>query len=103
MNLELQHPDFIEQVSHFCKGLNVCSGATPACPSCNLDEDEEYCDEGHFSWSSCDSCGSTLGGTRFIAHGTCRDEDGKFQLIHLDICVDCLMYHEYGTLPGEEI
>ena len=22
-------------------------------------------DEGHFSWSSCDGCGSTLGGTRF--------------------------------------
>ena len=45
-------------------------------------ECQDVLDEGSFSWSGCDFCGSTLGGDRYCAH----DENGN----HLNICVDCL-------------
>ena len=31
------------------------------------DEDRDACDEGGFSWTQCDGCGSTLGGSRYPA------------------------------------
>jgi hypothetical protein len=54
-------------------------------------------DEGHFSWHSCDTCGSTLGGDRYAAHG--RDKDGA--IVHLSICSDCLMYMANGDEPEQ--
>ena len=71
------------------------------CPGCEVCADESglkmkkfnrkvksgrLSDEGEFSWSRCEGCGSSLGGMRYAAHGFCGDE-----LVHFEICVDCLM------------
>ena len=90
-------------IGHIAPGLASCCGE--CCSAHGLDEDEmrEGCengtviDEGGFSGSSCDSCGSTLGGDRFAAHGFGKDDE----VIHLDICVDCLMFHANGDEPQE--
>lgn len=61
---------------------------------CEPTERERECaEEPSFSWSSCDCCGSTLGGDRYPAHGWL----GK-TLVHLDVCTDCLYYLNYGQL-----
>lgn len=49
-------------------------------------ETEAILDEGSISRSACDLCGTTLQGQRFIAHGRDENED----IVHLDICVDCV-------------
>lgn len=71
------------------------------CPTCNgegeIEPTDRECDsasEGSFSWSSCDACGSTLGGNREPAHGVMADGG----ILHLDICTDCLYFLNYGQL-----
>ena len=77
-------------------GLTHCS--TGLCPGCAVCQQDHDCsdedmrsgaafDEGSFSWSSCEGCGSTLGGNRYAAHGV--DSDGA--ILHLDVCEDCLL------------
>lgn len=99
--------EFTDAIKHNLENLNVMPG--PACGMCSecdyrfdLDEDgrpeTQPDDEGGFSWSSCDSCGSTFGGDRFIAHAFI-DNDHTNALLHLDICVDCLMFHANGDEP----
>lgn len=57
--------------------------------------DEMACvSEGSFSWAACDTCGTTLGGTRSPAHAVA---DGV--LVHLDVCTDCYCYIAHGELP----
>ena len=60
------HPD--DQDKHITPGL-VFEEHLSDCP--NFDEsgdylgiDDEPCEEQEFSWSRCDGCGSTLGGSR---------------------------------------
>jgi len=66
------------------EGLSyISTGKCPDCTECP--ESEE--DEGFFSWGPCDGCGSDLGGTRYAAHG--RDSEGN--IVHLDVCEDCLI------------
>ena len=65
------------------------------CSECPEEQNEDVGDEGYFSWSSCECCGSTLGGDRYAAHG--RMTDGS--LVHFDVCVDCLWYINYGEEP----
>jgi hypothetical protein len=69
----------------------IACGKAESCPECPSGEDE-----GSFSWRSCDSCGSPLGGTRYAAHGI---EKTGIEPVHLDICVDCLLYHANGVEP----
>ena len=100
---------FLEAVNHYCDGLTVAPGICSACPECQssygMGEDEldtaysngDVCDEGVFSWRPCESCGSSLGGDRYDAHGLTADGE----IIHLDICVDCLMLHANGDTPDE--
>ena len=79
----------------------VSSGACPGCVACgepDTDDEMDIANEGHFSWRSCDSCGSTLGGDRYAAHGI-DDDDGEN--VHLDICVDCLMFLANGDEPED--
>ena len=91
-------------IGHIGTGLTSCCGV--CCDAHDLSEEEmregcetgDICDEGGFSSQSCDSCGSSLGGDRYAAHGFDGDPcDGK--VIHLDICVDCLMFHANGDEP----
>ena len=63
-------------------------GYSDQCSECSSD------DSLGFSWNSCESCGSSLGGDRFSAHGVIDGET-----VHFSICSDCLQYHANGTLP----
>lgn len=47
-----------------------------------------------FSWSPCDTCGSTLGGDRYLVHVV---DDGEWDT--MESCVDCLMYIANAELP----
>ena len=67
----------------------------------NLDPD----DEGSFSWSSCDTCGSTLGGnrTRCVLTNPGKDKRGRrHKRIDVMSCDDCLGYAANGDLPSGE-
>jgi len=82
---------FTEAVERGLKGFTHESvGTIPDCGECSEGEDG-----GFFSWSACDVCDSSLGGDRHAAHAC--DEDGN--VIHLDICVDCLVYIANGEEP----
>jgi ribosome-binding protein aMBF1 (putative translation factor) len=72
------------------------------CDECPHYGDEEYENgvsyqaEPYFSWSRCELCGSTVGGTREDAHAYYEG-----QLVHLRICSDCVYYAEYGHLDDQ--
>lgn len=95
-----QYRKYRNAVEHNLAGLSfISTGACKDCDECGLPEDPsdgdlDLASEPHFSWWSCDSCGSTLGGDRHPAHG--RMSDGA--LLHLSICTDCLYYLNYGQL-----
>ena len=97
--------EYTDSVAHYLEGLDVDVGFCPGCRECGCDcEDADSCDcdpdvmdEGHFSWSQCDGCGSRFGGDRYSAHGITRE--GK--ILHLDVCSDCLMYLANGEEPEE--
>lgn len=75
--------DFLER-----EGLN--------CLSYDSDEYEEGCVEPHFSWSSCDCCGDSLGGNRTDCSGynpTTKEVQKGYS-----VCDDCIYYLEYGRL-----
>jgi hypothetical protein len=63
-------------------------------------ENGKVCDEGSFSWYSCDLCGSHIGGDRFPAHFF-EDDDHRKTLYHIEVCVDCLTYLANGDEPEE--
>ena len=97
---------FTEAVEHYLDGLkHVGTGAIRHdCGECYQDDslsDDDWSDsanEAGFSWSQCDGCGSTLGGSRHPAHGW-TEINGREILVHLDICTDCLMYLANGDEP----
>ena len=86
----------------------VSSGICPSCETCMSDfgytdpelfetdwSSGKIFDEGHFSWHSCECCGSTLGGTRYVGHGV----DSNGDINHFEICEDCVVYLAYGDEP----
>lgn len=105
--------DFTDSVEHHLKGIeHIGIGvSTKHCAECqsayDLDgsQDDEPDDEGGFSYSGCDGCGSSLGGSRYAAHGFIipEGEDPNdrelWSLVHLDICTDCLQYLANGEEP----
>lgn len=82
-----------ENPTPLLEGLEyVSSGACPGCAECGLEDVEDgdtdamsSANEGHFSCSSCDACGSSLGGQRHPAHGLTDTNT----VLHLNVCVDC--------------
>jgi hypothetical protein len=81
---------FTQAVESMLDGLTAVGiGIIESCPEC-----ENCSDEGSFSWQSCDVCGSSLGGDRHVGHGYSGEN-----LIHFDMCVDCLMYLANGEEP----
>ena len=102
---------FTEAVRQGTDGLSFLStGFCTGCPECRdslgiccedraqaMMDKGEINDEGSFSWSACDCCGSSLGGDRHAAHG-CLD-DGT--ILHMEVCVDCLAYLANGDEPEE--
>lgn len=92
----------------------IAPGASHSCHECTGGEDidsDDYkalqaYDEGSFSWHECDSCSSTFGGNRFNAHAIHKEAFGPEakrpnDVHHVDICVDCLMFHANGNVPEE--
>ena len=78
----------------------ISTGLCPNCQECcdnygydstdkfNQDvENGDIFDEGSFSWSPCDDCNTSLGGSSYVAHGI----DENNEIIHFTICYDCLM------------
>ena len=57
--------------------------------------------EAHFSWSQCDTCGSTLGGDRYTCTLAVAGK-GEEEQIEVESCVDCVMFAANGQLPEEE-
>lgn len=106
---------FTDAINRELDGLHIATGSAASCPECcdtfgldcggdteaNQNAMYEAGDEGGFSWSQCDSCGTTLGGDRHTAHGW--DSSGKVPaadcLFHLSICTDCLLFHANGDEP----
>ena len=80
-----------------CEGI----GKLCECPGCSNEGDKESGarDEGSFSWSSCDACGSSLGGDRFAGHALVGPEKN---IVHLNVCCDCLMFIANGDEPRPE-
>jgi hypothetical protein len=113
-----EYADYEARVAHYLDGLEfVSTGACSQCKDCGerlcetcegedcpncdgsgyrdfTDAERDCADEPHFSWSSCEVCGSHLGGDRHPWHA--RAKDGK--LVHGTCCSDCLYYLNYGML-----
>ena len=99
---------FVESVVLHCEGHGLAVGKSAICPICTEDIDTEgltvdaiqdildtdHCDT-WFAKSACDSCGSRFGGDRDAAHYVTTGGD----VIHYDICVDCIMFHANGDEP----
>lgn len=79
-----------------------CGGAGKVA---STEHDRECAEEGFFvNSASCDSCGSTLGGQRYPAHGVIAGAIEEAQkkessITHFDVCVDCLQYQANGEEP----
>lgn len=90
---------FTRAVQRGLEGLeHVSTGLVRGCEECGTppeEESEDWPDEGCFSGSSCDSCNSHLAGDRYAAHAFTSERE----LIHLNICVDCLMFIANGDEP----
>jgi hypothetical protein len=59
--------------------------------------------EGSFSWSSCDTCGTTLGGNRtemVLTKPGVTKGGHRFPAHRVSSCDDCLMYAANGVLPS---
>lgn len=107
---------FTESIEHYCDGLTVAPGAAACCVEClniygieetndvdAMQEELYRLEASSFSWSQCDSCGSTFGGDRHEAHGLSYADNGKLnhEIYHLSICTDCLLFHANGDEPEE--
>jgi len=93
--------EWLQRFSECTDGITYIStgSALKECSQCSdyLDYEDDVCyTEPYFSWSSCDTCGSQLGGNREDGHGW---YDGS--LIHLICCDDCVMYIANGELPDD--
>ena len=96
-----QGREFLAAVEYNLKGIEGFSvGACKGCDGCELgddptDDEYEAANEGSsFSRASCDSCGSSLGGSRDPAHFIHEGE-----IVHCGVCVDCLLFHANGDVP----
>lgn len=99
---------FSKAVYHNLIGLHSVSvGLCPNCEICANDvgmsleefnealENDEIFDEGNFFWVPCETCDSRLAGMRYAAHGLTKNND----LLHLNVCEDCLQFIANGTEP----
>ena len=108
---------FVESFEHYAGDLKGLSGGiTSCCATCqeqhgydqheNAEESMAHDlsqgllpDEGSFSWAQCDTCGSTLGGERYTGHCFAPQ---SMDVIHLDVCVDCLFFIANGDVPEDD-
>lgn len=128
MNYSKKQKEYVARVARYLDGIEgVNSGLCSTCKECqdiwgaeNPDsfqeaiEEEVALDEGSFTWSGCEICNSSLGGLKFIGHGT-RAKEHRFtaagkkfvfpagEIIHFgSICQDCVAYLANGDVPDDE-
>ena len=91
---------YLERVELYTEGMYVLIGTTHDCPDCeHFDENGDIA----FSNSHCDGCGSRLPGSRHAAHLVHKGRPITSEnIVHAEICVDCLMFHANGDLPEGE-
>ena len=108
-DLTLSQQAFADAVESGCERLTAVSpGVCPGCEQCRQDYDYKslsalktaydagkIVEEPWFSWHACECCGSSLGGDRYEAHGL----DADNEIVHFEVCVDCLLYLANGDLP----
>lgn len=76
----------------------------PECGSTNVVgriQDEEELDDriAEFSWSSCDCCGTNLGGSRYAVTGLPADPSSDSSYVPYETCEECY----YLIATGEEL
>ncbi len=96
---ETDQDRFRAAIEHHCAGLDSVSVGCAGSFCEYADGDADHTCEASFSWASCDSCGSSLGGDRHPAQGCYQDPALGFQAIEMSICVDCVMLHANGETP----
>jgi len=81
----VQMSEYTKRVKQNLEGLdNVRVGRIRDCLQC-----DDGCDDGEFSYHTCDCCDTKVGGLRYAAHALSIQWD---TLRHLTICEDCLRY-----------
>ena len=93
---------FKTTVDNYMKGIQFPSvGAMADCPDCGL-AGEEHPTQKELVVASqpvhrdrpCECCGGDPG-YRYPSHGL----DPKSGMVHMDLCVDCVIYLAHGDLP----
>ena len=99
--------EYLDDYEVFAKGLDLPAPgiAVECCDICRESwgdvPEEERIDEGSFSTSNCDLCGTPLAGYRFAAHAWRIGENPRTDPVtHLSICVDCRLFTVNGDLPN---
>ena len=104
---QTQYVDRVIDEENATKYRSISPGICGSCPQCQshygMTEEEltegyesgEVLEEGGFSYHDCEVCGCPLGGDRCGAHGW----TSKNELLHYDICQDCLFYLANGEVP----
>jgi uncharacterized protein (DUF983 family) len=94
--------DFTESIGKLRLAAGLCSGCDVCGMRCGMENESdleayivENGDDGFFSMDQCESCKSHLGGQRYAAH----DIIISGEMVHYDICIDCVMYHSHGEEP----
>ncbi len=100
---------FTKAIERNWPDYTIAPGTSHKCDECTqgvkIGEDDiktlQTYDKGSFSWVECDSCGVTLGGSRYNAHAIHKEAFAKQpdNVHHVNICTDCLMYHANGDEP----
>lgn len=58
--------------------------------------------EGEFSWSTCDCCGSHIGGTRYACTALPPNPAENKDFCTYWVCTDCYLYIANGDVPDDE-
>lgn len=93
---------FTERIDLYCEGIETVAVGCRGSQCEHADGDEDHSCESYFSSAQCDSCGSNLAGDRLPASGLIRDAKEELQIVPMEICVDCVMFHANGELPEGE-
>lgn len=94
-----EYANYEARVARFLKENNV----KPGCYSNASDPDTGEAIEPFFSWSSCECCNRSLGGTRETYSFAYERMDAnargeRVDTFTADICEDCVYYLAYGCL-----
>ena len=76
-------------------GCRGCLSRVPMVAERTVEDWIERVETPHFSWHPCGLCRSPLSGHRSPAHGI----DPSQEIVHLEICDDCVRYLADGTIP----